>query len=390
LRDAEEAGGLSLRDPSPVSFAGANGAGRTRTWTLNGDFITLKPTGVARYAWETVWAMDALIAEGHPAAAGLSLEIVAPRPPAAGAPRHIPLRIVPEFNRPRLPQVWSQIQLPRHVKGGLISLCNLGPVAVKRQIVCIHDLHTKLMPESYGRAFRLVHDVILPFVGRRAATVTTVSRFAADTLAAHGVAPRERVVVTYNGHEHALRWQPERGTIPIGPRPFVVTLGRDLPYKNTKLVFRIADALNALGLDLYITGAFDAAAVAGDAGIAPNVRLLGRVSDDDLAQLLREARCFLFPTRMEGFGLPAVEAMAWGCPLVVSPVASLPEVCGDAALYADPEDDGAWIEAIRRIVTEPGLGERMARDGRAQVARFSWRTIAEQYLMLMEKADARR
>lgn len=364
--------------------------GRSRSWTVNGDFVALKATGVARYAWETVWAMDALIGEGHPATTGLSLQIVAPRKPVEDSLQNIPVKVVPEFRSPRLPQVWSQIQLPRHVSGGLISLCNLGPVSPKDQIVCIHDLHTKLMPDSYSRAFRLAHDVILPFVGRRSLNVTTVSSFAADCLVKYRISPREKVVVTYNGHEHALRWKPELGRVALGARPFVLTLGRSLPYKNSKLVFRIAQALNDMGLDLYVTGDFDAHAVAAEIGIGDNVRLLGRVSDDDLAHLLQAAQCFLFPSRMEGFGLPAVEAMAWGCPLVVSDVASLPEVCGQAALYADPDRDDAWIDAVRRIVSEPGLADRLKRVGREQVQRFSWRKIAEQYLQLMADRDSRR
>lgn len=100
-------------------------ANRTRRWTINGDFLGLKPTGVARYATETTLALDALVAAEHPLTRGLSLRIVAPRSTSLPV-RSIPVDVVPEYTRPRLPQFWVQAQLPRHVDGGLLSFCNLA------------------------------------------------------------------------------------------------------------------------------------------------------------------------------------------------------------------------------------------------------------------------
>src|SRR5262245_14932576 len=139
-----------------------------RSWNINGDFLTLQPTGVARYAREVTLALDALVAEAHPLAAGLDLTLLAPRQPQDLPLCRIPTRVIPEFSRPRLPQVWVQLQLPRHAHGGLLSFCNLAPVFKRRHIVCIHDLHTRLMPDSYGRLFRMAHRVILPILGRNA------------------------------------------------------------------------------------------------------------------------------------------------------------------------------------------------------------------------------
>ena len=120
-----------------------------RRWTINGDFVALAPTGVARYATEVTAALDRLVEEGHPLTRGLHLDVVAPRPwTGSGAPKALAVRVVPEFARPRLPQFWVQAQLPRHVPGGLVSFCNLAPVMPRRHIVCIHDLHTRLSPRS--------------------------------------------------------------------------------------------------------------------------------------------------------------------------------------------------------------------------------------------------
>lgn len=359
-----------------------------RVWTLNGDFVALKPTGVPRYAREVTFALDALIGEGHPLTDGLRLDLVAPREPDGWSLRNIPIRVVREFSKPRLPQAWVQVQLPRAVAGGLVSFCNLAPVSVRRHIVCIHDLHTFLKPESYGRGFVLAHRLILPRLGKRARFITTVSNLSRGHLIEHGIAPAEKVVVTYNGADHAARWRPEASALAIGERPYVLCLGQNQDYKNMRLVWRIAPALARLGLDVYMAGAIDEEVLASYGGERPaNLRLLGRIGDDDLAKALRAAHCFLFPSRIEGFGLPAVEAMTCGCPVISSDAPCMPEVLGDAVLYAGPDDETGWIEAVKRMQADATLRQTMIAKGRAQAAHYSWRGIAETYLRLMARAD---
>lgn len=365
--------------------------GRGRRWTVNGDFVALQPTGVARYAREVTLALDALVAEGHPLAKDLNIDLVAPHQPHGSLPlTTIPVRIVPEFNKPRLPQFWVQAQLPRHVPGGLLSFCNLAPVAVRRQIACIHDMHTRLMPESYGRGFRWAHRLILPLLGRRAACITTVSQLSRSHLVAFGIAPAAKVTVTYNGSDHAERWDAARSTLAVKPqRPYVLCLGRrDQKYKNVELLVRLAPLLDAMGLELWMPGDVDETFVAQHVSPKPdNLRLLGRISDDDLKKALLGALCFLFPSRIEGFGLPAVEAMAAGCPVVASTSPCLPEVCGDAALYEDPDDVDGWADAVRRLMSRPDLRRCLIERGHAQAREYSWRGIAEIYLGLMWQVD---
>lgn len=365
-------------------------ASSPRRWTINGDFVALKPTGVARYAREVTSALDTLVSEGHPLTRNLALDLVAPSNLGERVPlRAIPVKVVPEYARPRLPQAWVQLQLPRHVTGGLVSFCNLAPVTVARHIVCIHDLQTRLMPESYGRMFRLGHRVILPLLGRRAAAITTVSHQSARDLVRFGVTRAEKLVVTHNGCDHALRWRPDRADASwMGERPFVLCIGRSAPYKNVALLCRIAADLDALGLDLVMAGDIPAEEVAVLGGRElTNLRLIGPVDDDGLAAALARALCFAFPSKIEGFGLPAVEAMALGCPVVASTAPSLPEVCGDAALFADPDDLGAWVEAIDRLRREPGLRDALVAKGRARAALYSWRGIALIYLQIMAEID---
>jgi glycosyltransferase involved in cell wall biosynthesis len=359
-----------------------------RVWTINGDFVSLKPTGVARYAREVTLALDALVAAGHPLTAGLRLNIVTPRAPSDLPVRAIPVDVLPEFDRPRLPQFWVQAQLPRHVKGGLVSFCNLAPVAIRQHIVCIHDLHTRLMPASYGLGFRLAHRIVLPMLGQQARFIATVSQLSCEHLVRFGIAPLAKIFVTYNGSDHVKAWDADRSALALDEHDFVLCLAQPQQYKNMELIRRIAEPLDRLGLDICVAG--DCNAALGIFGLSPpgNVRLLGRVSDDDLAKLLKHARAFLFPSRVEGFGVPAVEAMALGCPVVASTSPCLPEVCGSAVLYAPPDDANAWISAIERLSSDPALRKSMVDRGHARAQRYRWRDIAEIYLRVMATADA--
>jgi glycosyltransferase involved in cell wall biosynthesis len=361
-----------------------------RRWTINGDFTTLRPTGVARYAREVTMALDSLISEGHPLGRDLEIDLVVPRPLSAPLRLDaISVRVVPEFNMPRIPQFWVQAQLPWHVPGGLLSFCNLAPVAIKRQIACIHDMHTRLMPSSYGRGFRWAHRLILPALGRRAARITTVSELSRSHLVKFGIAPQKNIVVTYNGSDHAKRWNAAGSTLAVNRnRPYVLCLGRDQEYKNMGLMAKLAPLLDKLGLDLWMPGDVDEATVLRYVPKMPsNIILLGRIGDDDLKKALEGALCFLFPSRIEGFGLPAVEAMATGCPVVASTSPCLPEICGDSALFADPDSIHDWAESVRLLMLNPDLRERLVAKGRTRANSYSWRLIAGTYLELMVQVD---
>jgi glycosyltransferase involved in cell wall biosynthesis len=395
------------RAATPLARSPADGAGRAvghstwawaepdaprRRWTINGDFTTLGQTGVGRYAREVTMALDALISEGHPLGRDLEIDLAVPRPLSEPFRLDaIPVRVVPEFSRPRLPQFWVQAQLPWHVPGGLLSFCNLAPVALRRQIACIHDMHTRLMPSSYGRGFRWAHRLILPALGRRAARITTVSQLSRSHLVEFGIAPVENIVVTYNGSDHAKRWDAARSSLAVDRgRPYVLCLGRrDQAYKNMGLLAKLAPLLDGMGLDLWMPGDVDETTILRYVPEMPgNIVLLGRIGDDDFKKALEGALCFLFPSRIEGFGLPAVEAMASGCPVIASTSACLPEICGDSALYADPDDVLSWAEKVRLLMLTPSLREWLVTKGNTRASSYSWRWIAWKYLELMMQVDA--
>jgi glycosyltransferase involved in cell wall biosynthesis len=196
----------------------------------------------------------------------------------------------------------------------------------------------------------------------------------------------------HDGYEHVLEWKADFSAIARLdlPRPFVLLIGSKAPHKNFAIIYSIAPDLGAKGIYVVAAGAEDTNVYARDhvERLPPNVKHLGRVDDNDLAFLYQNALCLAFPSRAEGFGLPALEAMALGCPVVSSNAASLPEVCGDAALYAPPNNPTAWLDAIGQIAGEPRLRRRLADAGRKRAVAFSWRRGAVKYLELMRSPES--
>jgi glycosyltransferase involved in cell wall biosynthesis len=399
VRMVERAGGQASSPERPaVPDAQERSVNRSRSsaaptdrrrWTINGDFVSLSPNGVARYAREVTSALDDLMAERHPLTDRLDLDLLIPRPPSKPLDlKHINIRLLPEFSAPRLPQFWVQFQLPRQVAGGLLSFCNLAPVMKRKQIVCIHDLHTRLAPESYGLLFRLIHRIVLPIVGRQSRAITTVSEFSRQNLDAFGIAPADKTVVTYNGSDHTAKWRDDRFGVErsSSPRPFVLCFGQKQKYKNVDLVLKIAPVLHKMGIDIHIVGDLDQSNFSSRDNLE-NVKILGRLADADLALIMSQALCLLFPSRIEGFGLPVVEAMSLGCPVITSTAPCLPEISGDAAMLLDPDDQDGWIEGVRMLESNPDLRAKMIQDGYEQARNYSWRKIALIYLQLMARID---
>jgi glycosyltransferase involved in cell wall biosynthesis len=206
--------------------------------------------------------------------------------------------------------------------------------------------------------------------------VVTVSRFAADEL--RDVLGVEAVVVPGGVDE---RFGPDAPRPPGLERPYVLCVGGESARKNFGALATVARALAPRGVDMVVAGSRRShhGALSHPAG----VRELGYVDDALLPGLYAGAEAFVLPSRHEGFGLPCLEAMACGTPVVATRAGALPETCGDAALLVDPGDDAALADAVLA-----GLGDtRLAAAGRAHAARFSWdRTVAEIDALLAAEA----
>jgi glycosyltransferase involved in cell wall biosynthesis len=346
---------------------------------INGKFLTAGATGVHRVAEELILAMDRIAAEGG--ADGATVD----------ADARLDLKVIP-FRTGGLfrKRMWEQIDLPRTASDRVVlSLCNIGPAFAKRGVTMMHDAQVHITPQSYSLFFRAWYRFIQPLIGRRNAMILTVSNYSADQIAFYSIAPREKIAVVHNGVDHVLRVTPKPevvGRLGLGTGRYALALGSLQVHKNLAVLFRAFSSTELRDVPLVLFGA-DGRAEFERAGFAvpPSVVFAGRVDDGELRSLMEAALCLVFPSTTEGFGLPPLEAMMLGCPAVVAPCGALPEVCGDAALYADPQDDRAWIGAIRRLADDPAARTEAAARGKAHAARYTWDTAARAVLRIVRQ-----
>ncbi|MDO9002642.1 MAG: glycosyltransferase family 1 protein [Aquabacterium sp.] len=321
---------------------------------FNGRFLQRPVTGVERFAIETLRALDGLISSGEIKLGPLFLAV--PRGTQAKVSfNHIQLIEVGRFQG----YAWEQIELPWFAgRRLLVNLCNTGPVCKRHQAVVIHDAAVFSVPQAYGMAFRLVYKCMHRLLAWRGARILTVSEFSRQELARHLHIAAESIAVLPEGGEHVLRVLPDDGILTkadLLKRPFVLAVSSAQANKNFAFVAQALAPLGDPGFDVVVAGGTNPAVFAAKgAALPPFVKHVGYVSDAELASLYMQAACFVFPSLYEGFGIPPLEAMARGCPVVASNAASIPEVCGPAAVYFDPVDPSSFLDALHQVMgSEP-------------------------------------
>jgi glycosyltransferase involved in cell wall biosynthesis len=344
---------------------------------INGRFLAQVHTGVQRYALETLRALDALLVEQPRLAARLNFTLLLP--PDAQQPQFaaIATQVVPG----PAGHLWEQFSLLRASRGTfLVNFNYSGPLLKREQLITIHDATVKAMPQAFSRSYRLVHNLMVALLGRSARALMTVSEFSRVELAQHFGLTRDDIIVGREGGEHAALPADDAAVLArygLNSGAFVLGVGSVKPNKNYGLLGRAMRHLPDYPWPVAIAGAKDIGIFRDADAVPDGFRFLGFVPDQDLAALYRHAAWFVFPSLYEGFGLPAVEAMANGCPVLAARAASIPEVCGDAAVYFDPNDPASLAAALRRAAAEPALREQMVAAGRARLARYNWRANAQ-------------
>ena len=346
----------------------SGGPMQPRRIAVNGKYIGAPLNGVHRTAARYT---RALLDRAGPTA---EVEVLSPRAPPEGmfAPGTVGVRRGP-FGAG---QGWEMLTLPRLARGRLlVNFCNVGPLLHGNSVVMIHDAQTFLYPGDYTGRQAVAYRALLPLIGRRARRVLTVSEFSRRSLAEHGIAPLGKIDVVHNGTDHLLDAPADPGALArfgLIPGGYALTLGSPKSYKNMGRLFA-AFADPALALPLVLAGGPGREAYDASHGPIPDKTVFtGRIEDGALRALYEGARLFVFPSRTEGFGLPPVEAMHCGTPVVAARAGAVPEVCDGAARLVDPEDTGAWRSAIASVVSDDGLAGDLIARGRQRAASLTW------------------
>jgi glycosyltransferase involved in cell wall biosynthesis len=249
-----------------------------------------------------------------------------------------------------------------------------------RAVVTVHDLGWQVHPELYSRRLRLMYAGLFPWVVRRADRFIAVSRYTADDLIRRAGVPASKIDVVYHGLDPVFASQGDAGR-PAAESPYVLAVGGVSPRKNTRRLIQAFGRWRERGghrsaYRLLITGtSLDSEFMANGSALPEGVSLLGYVDKAELPGLYAGAATFLYPGIYEGFGLPIIEAMACGAPVVTSQTGAAPEIAGGAAILVDPFQVNS-IEAGLEQATVGDEANRLRELGRQRAQRFQWSDAA--------------
>jgi len=315
-----------------------------------------------------------------------------------------------------LHRIWHRARLPIPIEAliGRVDVLHepdfvLPPTLPgTRTILTVHDLSFIRDPESAFPRLRRYLNRVVPRSVARATHVLADSQATKNDLTELFGTPPDKITVLYGGVDarFAPVQEPERlaavrTKYGIGTKPFILSIGTIQPRKNYRRLIQAFSILHihpptvnfqspTTNLQLVIAGGKgwlydDIFAEVRRLGLENRVLFTGFVNDDDLPALYSAAEMLAFPSLYEGFGLPVLEAMACGTPVITSTVSSLPELAGDAALLVDPTDVGAIAAAMCRLLEDAELRRRLAAQGLDQARKFTWKKAAIQLMGIYEQ-----
>ena len=343
------------------------------TITLNGRFYSHRPTGMQRYALELVSRI------------GSHMDVVRPKHALRGGLGHL----------------WEQLYLPLLTGRKLLwSPNNTGPISVSRQVCTIHDLIPLDHPEWFTPKFVALYRWLMPRLVGNLQHIVAISEFTKIRIIENFKVNPAKISVVPNGVDHAFQpSSPERVTrmrkeLGLGEKPYVLCVSSVEPRKNLGALLKAWTALPSKvqkEFQLVLAGAKGSSAVFGDAGLGepPSGAIFtGYVAQETLPALYSGASIFAYPSLYEGFGLPPLEAMACGVPVLTSNTSSIPEVVGDAGVLVHPEQIDSIVDGLLRLMTDESLRSELAVRGLERAKLLSWDRTAEQTWKILERAAA--
>ncbi len=349
-------------------------------FVVNGRYLTQKATGVHRYAFEICNKLHEMGVDFHVA---------------------VPNEIHPDykFNFKVVKcgslntHLWEQISLPRYLKriGSplLISFTGCGPLNYSNQIMTIHDVSHERYPEWFSKNYYRFYHYMMPRIGKKAHAVLTVSEFSkkeiVDTL---GINVEKIHVVHSNVPFHNKPSKEEILSFTRNPEAerYILAVSSMDPRKNFIRLVEAFDKIKDKSVKLYIIGMSFKAFNTPDLQklIGENVHLPGYIPDEKLQTMYQNALLSVYPSLYEGFGLPPLESMTYGCPVINSDIPALREVSQDAALYVDPYNVEDITQKIEQLLVDEPLRKELQEKGLLQIKKYSWDKSAKQVYELAQ------
>jgi glycosyltransferase involved in cell wall biosynthesis len=354
---------------------------------INARFLTQMTTGVQRYAYEFVKALDALLESAEIDPQVYQFILLAPKQVLYEPKlRHIKLQKIGFASG----HFWEQFLLPFYTrKAWLINLCNTGPMLKRKQIATIHDTAVFVNPASFSLSFRLIYKLIQTSLGLFSQKIVTVSNFSKSQLIQHCHIKAHKISVVNGGKEHMLDLVSDEKILTqhqLQSKRYVLAVSSMNPSKNFANIILAMQLLQNSDYEIVIAGGTNSR-VFGNAEIpsSDKVKLVGYVTDMELKTLYEHAACFIFPSFYEGFGLPPIEAMTCGSPVIAALAASLPEICGEASLYCNPYSPKDIAFQIDRLMNDEILQQSMRLKGLERVKQFTWQSCARRMFHVIEE-----
>lgn len=358
----------------------------TKNIFLNGRFLTRPLSGVQRTALELIQALDTFINSNPDILTKFSFTIVY----SGTIVNEIKLKHITLSKRGFATGImWEQLELPFITrKGFLISLCSISTLFKRNQFVMVHDASFFVNEDFFSKNFVKWYKFAIPILGKISKKILTVSQFSKSELVKYARFKPDKVDIIYNSADHILKYSEPSQEFIIkidSLRPYCLAVSNLGLNKNFGGLSQALNKMNFAPYNMLIAGGRMKGLNANELNDQHSVTYLGYVSDNELKYLYQNSSLFLFPSFYEGFGIPPLEAMALGCPVIASNTSSLPEVLNDAAAYFNPFDVDDMAHQIQVLLNDNEQLATLKEKGYRQAARYSWHKSAEQLYKLIQK-----
>jgi Glycosyltransferase len=287
---------------------------------------------------------------------------------------------------PANPLLWEQYFLPSFLKKVknplLINFTGLGPVFYKNKVITIHDLSFWEHPEWFSKQYYLFYRILTPISARNSRNIITVSETSKHKIIDKLKVVAGQVAVVYNAAN-------KRNPTGLSKTKSIIAVGSMDPRKNLNRLIKSFIKWNNSDYELFLIGGKqDSFQQDKEFPFSNQIKFLGYIPDKELFEYYERAEFFIYPTLYEGFGIPPLEAMSVGTPVIASDIPSLRESCGDSALLVDPYSEESIIHAIDALSKDETMRRKLVQKGYDNLQRFSWELSADKIVHLIKELES--